>query len=421
MQAMAKKALTAKFVEALKPHPTKRREVPDAALPGLYLVVQSSGTKSWALRYRFAGKPAKLTLGRWPLVGLAEARAAATEALDMLAKGRNPAAEKRATKAARLEAQLSERDKIKTLVEQFDQRHLSGIKSGRAVRARLDRYVLPVWGERDIHSITRRDVLELLESIKDGGHAVTANRVRTHLGTFFNWCVERDILNASPAQGVKAVAKEQSRERVLSDDEIRWLWRACDAEGYPWGSLGKVLLLTGQRLSEVAGMSEAEVTGDVWRLTGVRVKNGRPHDVPLSGAVRAILEALERPNGPAGLLFTTNGRTPVSAFHRARCRLHAAMERIAAEERGAAVAIPHWTFHDLRRTCASAMAKLGIPVRVTEAVLNHVSGTGAGIVAVYQRHDYAAEKRAALEAWAGYVQALVDGKPDNVVRLEARR
>jgi integrase len=418
---MAKRALTAKGVEALKPHPTKRREVPDAALLGLYVVVQPSGTKSWALRYRFAGKPAKLTLGRWPVMGLAEARAAATEALDMLAKGRDPAAEKRAAKAARLEAQLTERDKIKTLVAVFDQRHLASIKSGRAVRARLDRYVLPVWGERDIHDITKRDVLELLESIKDGGHAVTANRVRTHLGTFFNWCVERDILTASPMQGVKAVAKEQARERALSDDEIRWLWRACDGEGRPWGALGKVLLLTGQRLSEVAGMTEAEVAGDVWHLPAARVKNGRAHDVPLSEAVRAILEAPGRPHGPGGLFFTTSARAPVSSFHRARGRLHAAMERIAAEERGAPVAIAHWTFHDLRRTCATGMAGLGIPVRVTEAVLNHVSGAGGGIVAVYQRHDYAAEKRQALEAWARRVEAIVTGAPDNVVRLEARR
>jgi hypothetical protein len=132
---MAKRALTTKGVEALKSHPEKRLEKPDAALPGLYLVVQPSGVKSWALRYRFAGKPAKLTLGRWPLVGLAEARAAATEALDKLAQGRNPAAEQRAAKAARLEAQLSERNKIKTLVEQFDREHLSTIESGRAARA----------------------------------------------------------------------------------------------------------------------------------------------------------------------------------------------------------------------------------------------------------------------------------------------
>jgi integrase len=351
-------------------------------------------------------------------MGLAEARAAATEALDMLAKGRNPAAEKRAAKAARLEAQLTERDKIKTLVEQFDQRHLSGIKSGRAVRARLDRYVLPAWGERDVHSITRRDVIDLLESIRDTGHAVTANRVRTHLVTFFGWCVERDILTASPAQGVKAVAKEQARERVLSDDETRWFWCAYDAEGYPWGSLGKVLLLTGQRLGEVAGMTEAEVAGDVWRLPGARVKNGRAHDVPLSEAVRAILAALEKPNG---LFFTTDGRKPVSSFHRARGRLHAAMERIAAEERGAPVAVAHWGFHDLRRTCATGLARLNVPVRVTEAVLNHVSGTGGGIVGIYQKYDYAAEKRAALEAWARHVMALVTGAPDNVVRLELRR
>jgi integrase len=165
------------------------------------------------------------------MMGLAEARAAATEAFDKIAQGRNPAAEKKAAKAARLEAQLSERDKVKTLVEQFDREHLSTIESGRIVRCQLDRYVAPIWGERDVHSIIRRDVIDLLEGIKDSGRAVTANRVRAHLGTFFNWCVARDVLTASPVQTVRFVTKEQSRARVLSDDEIRWLWRACDVEG----------------------------------------------------------------------------------------------------------------------------------------------------------------------------------------------
>ena len=415
------RALTTKAVEAAKPDPEKRREVADAALPGLYLVIQPSGAKSWAVRYRFGGKPAKLTLGRWPLMGLAEARAAGAEALDKVDRGHNPAVEKKATKAAKLEAQLTERDRIKTLVAQFDQRHLSTLKSGRTVRRELDRHVVAVWGERDVHDITKRDVIDLLDGIADTGRAVTANRVRAYLGKFFNWCVERDILAASPALGVKAVTKETSRERVLSDDEIRWLWRACDGEGYPWGALGKVLLLTGQRLGEVAGMVEAEVEGDLWRLSSARTKNGRAHDVPLSGAVRGVLEALERPAGRAGLMFTTTGRTPVSGFHKARGHLHAAMERIAAEARGEPVEIPHWTFHDLRRTAATGMARLGIPVRVTEAVLNHVSGTAAGIVAVYQRHDYADEKRQALEAWGRHVEALVEGRADNVVPLAGVR
>jgi integrase len=412
------KALTTKAVEALKPDPNRRVEVPDPAMSGLYLVLQPSGAKSWALRYRFGGKPAKLTLGRWPLLGLADARAAAALALEKIERGRDPSSEKKARKAATLESQLSDRDKIKTLIAQFDKRHLSGLKSGTMIRRELDRFVVAEWGHRDIHEITRRDVIDLLDGIADSGRVVTANRVRAYLSKFLNWAVERDILPVSPATGVKPVAKETSRDRVLTDDEIRWFWQACEAEAFPWGPFGKVLLLTGQRLNEVAQISEGEIRGDLWHLSADRTKNGRAHDVPLSDAVRDVLAGVERIDGKAGLIFTTTGATPVSGFFKARAHLAAAMEQIAAKERGGLVAIPRWTFHDLRRTAATGMARLGIAVRVTEATLNHVSGTGAGIVAVYQRHDYADEKRAALQAWARLVLQLVDGTGGNVVRLD---
>ena len=414
------KALTPKGVEGAKPDPAGRYELPDPALSGLYLVVQKTGVKSWALRYRFAGKPAKLTLGRWPMMGLAEARSAASEALEKIERGKNPAVEKKATKAAKLEAQLSDRDKVRTLIAQYHRRHLSTLKSGDVVRRELDRFVVAAWGERDLHDITRRDVIDLLDGIADSGRVVTANRVRAYLNKFLSWAVERDILPMSPATGVKPVAKEASRERVLTDDELRWFWAACEAEGFPWGPMGKVLLLTGQRLNEVAQMTRGELQGDLWHLPAERTKNGRAHDVPLSGAAQAVLaEVAAVAIGDGPFLFTTTGRTPVSGFFKARAHLAAAMEALAAKERGQPVAIPRWTFHDLRRTAATGMARLGIAVRVTEAVLNHVSGTGGGIVAVYQRHDYADEKRQALAAWASLVAELVKGKPANVVRLKA--
>ncbi len=220
--------------------------------------------------------------------------------------------------------------------------------------------------------------------------------------------------------GVKPAAKESSRDRALSDDEVRWFWQACEAEGFPWGPMGKILLLTGQRRREVAQMTEAEIDGAAWRLPAARVKNGRPHTVPLSDAALAVLKASPRIKSKPGYIFTTTGPSPVSGFHKARERLAARMSEIAARERGVPVSIDHWTFHDLRRTAATGMARIGIPVRVTEAVLNHVSGTGGGIVAVYQRHDFADEKRAALEAWSRLVLQLVEGKVDNVVQLEAR-
>lgn len=411
------KSLTAKTVENLKPNPSRRIEIPDPALAGLYLVVQPSGVKSWALRYRFGGKPAKLTLGRWPLMGLADARKAAADTQGRIEEGVNPAAERKRAKADRAEAELTERDKVKTLIEQFDRRHLSKLRDGRGTRQRLNIHVLPVWGEREIQSITRRDVIDLLDGIVDAGTAVTANRIRTILSKFFNWCASRDIIEVPPTLGVKAPVKEYKRDRVLTDDEIRWLWQATGETAYPFGPMARLLLLTGQRLREVSQMTDAEIDGDVWHLAAERTKNGHPHDVPLTDPVRTIIASLHRLDSPAGYIFTTTGKTPVSGFSRAMKILTARMNAIASKERGEPFEIPHWIFHDLRRTAATGMARIGIPVRVTEAVLNHVSGTGGGIVAVYQRHDYADEKRKALEAWAGLVEQIVNGKADNVVRI----
>ena len=414
-----RRALTTKTVETIKPDPNQRLELPDPALSGLYLVVQPSGAKSWALRYRYAGKPKKLTLGRWPVMGLADARAAASNAIEAVDYGNDPSAAKKATKAARLETQLSERDKIKTLVEKFGARHLSTLKSGETVKRELNRHVVAIWGERDIQTITKRDVIDLLDGIADSRRIVTANRVRAYLNKFLSWCVERDIIKQSPAMGVKPAAKEKSRDRVLTDQEIKWFWQACTVEGQPWGHLGKMLLLTGQRLGEVVNMTDREITGDLWHLTADRTKNGRAHDVALSEAARAILGAVERVKGGAGYIFTTNGASALQGYHKGRNHIAKRMAEIASHEAGEAMEIPHWTFHDLRRTAATGMARLGIPVRVTEAVLNHVSGTAGGIVGVYQRHDYADEKRNALDAWARFVGDLVDGASDNVVLFSA--
>lgn len=408
--------LTAAAVDKMQPT-EKRQEIPDALCTGLYLVVQPTGKKGWQVRYRHGGTHRRMTLGAYPTLSLADARQRARDALAAASEGRDPAEEVRAAKAPKPE---DDRDKIGVLIGQYHKRHLAGLKSGAVVRRELDRFVVAKWADRDIHTITRRDVIDLLDDIADSGRVVTANRVRAYLNKFLNWAVERDIITASPAMGVKPTAKEVSRDRVLTDDEIRWFWSACEAEGFPWGPLGKVLLLTGQRLNEVAQITASEIRGNIWHLPAERTKNGRAHDVPLSPTVRDVLAGVERLEGERRYFFTTTGKTPVSGFYKARAVLAETMEQVASKERGEPVQVPRWTFHDLRRTCATGMARLAIPVRVTEAVLNHISGTGAGIVAVYQRHDYAAEKRQALEAWARFVAALVEGKPSNVIEIGAR-
>jgi integrase len=409
------KALTTTAVNAAKPG-SSRREVPDGGQPGLYLIVQATGAKSWALRYRAKGRPVKLTLGRWPAMTLAKARAAAAEAQEAADLGNDPAEAKRTAKAAK----NSGRDAVRALIDQYDRSRLAHLRTGATVKRELDRFVVAAWGDRPVHEIAKRDVLDVLDGIAESGRGVTANRVRSYLSAFFGWCVERDVLAVSPMAGVRRVVPETSRDRVLSDDEARWLWRAADGMGLPWGPFAKALLLTGQRLGEVAGMREAELHGDVWHLPAARVKNKRPHTVPLSGAMLTLLAETDRIAGE-GYVFTTTGDSALSNFHRGRELIASRMAEVAAKETSQPVEIPHWTFHDLRRTAATGMARLGIPVRVTEAVLNHVSGTGGGIVAVYQRHDYADEKREALEAWAQMVARIVDGTAGQVATIGGSR
>lgn len=405
------KVLTAKSVEVMKPDPARRLEVPDAALPGLYLVVQPSGARSWAYRYRFARKPRKLTLGRYPALTLAEARKEAGKAAQAVELGEDPGAAKVEANALARDPVEIDRDKVRTLIDVFDKRHLSTLRSGRSARQFLDRFVVAKWGERNVHDITKRDVIDLLDEIVDAGTPTTANRTLAHLRKFLNWCVERDILERSPAAGIKPPAKETPRDRVLSDDEIRWLWQATEAEGQPFGPLARLLLLTGQRLGEGVGISDHEIEGDVWHLAASRTKNARAHDVPLSGAAKAVLAGVRRIDGPRRLVFTTTGRTPVSGFNRAICRLRARVAEAAAQERGEPVEIPAWGFHDLRRTAATGMARLGAPVHVVESALNHASGSISGITLVYNRHDYAQEKAEALGKWADHVAEIVENRP----------
>ena len=415
------KPLTARGIEAAKPGP-KRREIADPALAGLRLVVQPSGAKSFAFRYSIAGKSRKLTLGKWPTMTLAEARDEAMEAARSVQRGDDPAAAKAEEKRRRAQAEQDQRDTFAALFDLYGRRKLAKLKAGDTVRCVLHKHVMPQWADRKVPELTRRDVIDLLDEVADTGRVMTANRVRAYLSAFFTWCVQREVIETNPVTGTQRVAAETSRERVLSDDETRWLWLATARMREPFGPLVRLLLLTGQRRGEVAGMTEAEIEGDLWRLPAARTKNGRAHEVPLSKAALDELANVTRIAGREGFIFTTTGREPVSGFSKARARLVRLMAEIATEERGEPVEIAPFTLHDLRRTVATGLARLAVNVRVTEAILNHASGTGGGIVAVYQRYDYAEEKRRALDAWGAHVVAMVEGREagDNVVALGDR-
>jgi integrase len=244
------------------------------------------------------------------------------------------------------------------------------------------------------------------------GAAIQANRLLTRLRTFFGWCVAHDLIAADPSAGVRKPAKEKSRDRVLTDDEIRALWAATAALNAPredaifFGPLFRLLLLTGQRPGEVGGMcwSEIDLDARTWTIPGARTKNGKEHIVHLSAIA---VEVLPRDNEREFIFGSLRGKAPAAGFGRAKARLDAAMGE----------GVPPWVIHDLRRSATTIMARLGIAPHVADKVLNHTAGTIRGVAAVYNRFQYLDERRAALEALGRFVESLVRPVPANVVEL----
>ncbi len=385
--------LTARAVETLKPGPA-RREIADRHMPGLYLVLQPSGAKSWAVRYRHVGTPRKHTLGSYPAIDLKSARGLASKALRTVAEGRDPGHEKRQERAPKP-------DTVEAVARQFVERHCKRSNRPRTAtetQRLLDQHVLPRWRGKLMRDIIRRDVLDVLDRVVDGGKPIAANRTLAAIRKMFNWAVARDIIAASPCAGVKPPTAERSRDRVLTDQELRAVWQAADKIGGTFGALVWLLILTGQRRDEVAGMrwSEIDLEGRRWTLAPARVKNNRPHEIPLSEPAIAILRALPRIGNR--FVLTSTGDAPASGYSKGKRRLDALLPPD----------MPDWRLHDLRRTVASGLARLGINLPVIEKVLNHASGSFAGIVSVYQKHEFSQEKRRALDAWGGFVAGFAE-------------
>ena len=442
---MSKAVLTIKFIEAVKPNPKGRVEIPDAGLPGMYLIVQSSGAKAWAYRYRYDGKPKKLTIGSVLMkreagevdgdlpfgipMTLAEARRATRRAMQMVAEGLDPSANKKQTKERQKAEPRDDTNTVEHHGKEFIKRYAKPNNRSWAEKERqFTAEINPAWGSRDISTITKRNVIELMDAIIDRGSPVTANRVLATLKTFFGWLVERDIIPASPTVSIKKPSAEKSRDRILTDDELRRVWNEAAKFEYPFGSFWQILLLTGQRRNEVAGMQADELTLDglkpEWIIPADRTKNGKPHVVALSNSVVEIIKSLPEA-GKSGLLFSTTGETSISGFSRSKGRLDDALtakmkkEVIEAGGDPESVALTPWTLHDLRRTMASGMARIGISLPVIERCLNHVSGSFGGIVGVYQRHEYRDETRAAFNAWASLVDDIVHGRDEtNVIPMK---
>lgn len=401
----------------------------DADCRGLVVRV-ARDSRSYGLQLRTS----PTSVGRWKIgncdtVTLAEARAKTNEWRALVAKGLDPHEEE----SRRLrEAQAKIENSFEAVARSFIVRHAAPKNRTWKTQARQLGFafdnsnpddpkkmqvakggIVDRWRGRDIGEIRRYEINDILDKIVDRGNGVLANRVLAVLHKLFNWAIGRDHLDANPCAGIEAPAEEKSRDRLLSEGELVAVWKAADALGYPWGPWAKILILTGQRRGEVAGMKWGELDLDkkLWRLPGERVKNDIGHEVPLSDAAMKVLSKIDASYRvkDCPFVFTTTGKTAVSGFSKAK--------KLLDKKSGKGA----WRWHDLRRTLSTGMADGGIEPHVIEALLNHISGHKRGVAGVYNRSTYEAAKRIAVDHWGRTVTALVEGKQITNVKTFTRQ
>ncbi len=374
------------MIRKLAPPESGVRQVPDGKVPGFGVRVTANGVKSFYLSYRFQGRSRRINLGRYPVVTLQKARNKALTALLELSDGQDPRGNEEAAASPALH------DFTRT-VDRFVQTHCYRFNrpSTAAETARLlSTYFVPVWKQRNVADLTKADVLAALEPILERGAPSAARHAFAAIRKFFNWAVEQGLIEDSPCRTLKAPGKHQSRDRVLSKDELTAVWKAAEDQGDTFGIIVHLLILTAQRRGEVCAMQWGEIDfgQKVWTIPGDRTKNGKTHVVPLSDTVIEILTALPRFNSP--YVFPARGKLdqPYSGYSKGKRALNEA------------VGIDDWTLHDLRRTAATGMAQLGVEPHVVECILNHSTGTFGGVAGVYNRYRYLDQMRSALTTWA---------------------
>ncbi|AEI01836.1 integrase [Afipia carboxidovorans OM5] len=383
--------LTKSAIDAL-PTPSHDLVYWDLGCPGFGVKVTPKGRKVFVVMYRTAGSGSRLrkyTIGPYGRVTLNQARVAAQKVFAAKLEGRDLAAEKAASRR-RIVA-----DRVEDLLEAFIAQHVSQNRSAREISRMLRREVGAVWGSRSIHEISKRDVIAIVNSIEQRGAPIAANKMLKTIKTFFRWCVGRALLDRSPADGVPLPAKQVARDRVLSDDELVRVILAARQLGGPYGNIVEMLALTGQRREEVARCTwdEINLTTRTWRLPSERTKNGKAHEIYLSDQAVAVLA---RATTGTKFVFSKTGAFAFQGFGPAKDEIDKLSD------------VTGWRLHDLRRTCVSGMARLGVAPHVADKILNHQTGTISGVAAVYQRHDFLAERKAALELWGAHVATIID-------------
>jgi integrase len=405
----------------------KDRLVFDDAQRGLAVRVTASGSRTYLCQYTLNRQKWRVPLGSCSALSLSKAREAAAAVMGDVAKGRNPAAERKEAAAAEWAKRVRGRLTLTVLFQDWARLHLIHRRpryAAEAVRALRRGFANHL--DRPAEDLDRAAVVHALDSLsrrhkeshKEKGKGrssirhgtAIAGRTAAYGRACFAWAMKRGTVPSNPFAELPMSATINKRDRVLSDEEAGAIWRAACKAPYPFGAIVRLLILTGQRREEVAGMTWAELSEDLatWTIPATRTKNGIPHLVPLSQRARDLLHAL--PSDKLGdvqgahqraklaLVFPGERGTPFSGWSKAKSALDIAS------------GVSSWWLHDLRRTLATGLQRLGVRLEVTEAVLNHLSGSRAGIVGIYQRHDWAEEKRAALDAWCAHLLAAAEGR-----------
>lgn len=426
-----KALLTDKTLKAMRPAPANKRAIVwDAVLPHFGVRITDKGNRSFVVvkRVKGAKAPAFHVLGHYPDLKLAEAREKARALLGELAEG----VDRKALERKRHEEERRiEKNRFAAVVQLFIDKHASKTRSGKETTRIIHLYLIPTFGHLQIDEIRRRQIAELLDDIEAGkfvdasgrklGGPVMADRVLAALRKMFNWHATRDDDFISPI--VKGMARtkprERARTRILDDYELLALWRALARLEYAnygplyesrfFAGIVRQLLLTAQRRSEVGRLRGEEIDDEgIWLISAKRYKTKMDHLVPLSQWSRSLLEQQIQP-GVGGFAFTTTGDTAFSGYSKAKARLDDLMSeelaKIAGSDEGCRrTKLKPWRLHDLRRTAKTLMVRAGVRPDISERVLGHVI---RGVEGVYDRHDYIAEKRSALEALSSFVQKIV--------------
>jgi integrase len=421
---MPKRNLTDRALKALKPAAagTLRDEM-DTVVPGLGVRVSDTGRKTFILTTRYPGSnnPTRRALGGYGELTLEKARAKARDWLELIRQGRDPKDEEERQRHAELRKR---KNTFAAVAEDFIKDKLPSERKGREVERDIRREFIPAWGGRPIAEIAPYDVRAVVKGAKDRGAPYQAFNLLTTARRLFSWAIDQQVygLESSPCDRLKPkaiIGEKIFRTRILNDEELRAFWRATARLGYPYGPLFRMLMLAGQRKSEVAEApwSEFDLDRKLWTIPAARMKADAAHVVPLSDDVIEILRSLPRFKKGDHLFSTSFGVKPINGFSKAKDRLDELMlEELRRVDDKAK--LPPFVIHDVRRTMRTGLSALPVPDLVRELVIAH---TKPGLHKVYDQFAYLDEKRHALDLWAARLRSIIEPPPANVVELAKAR